>query len=257
MTTPLVRAERDRDIDVLVLDSPGNRNALSVRSLEELLDHVERSAAAGSRALVLDHTGPVFCAGVDLKERRTLAPGAATHSTLLARLLGRLWDYPGPVLCRVDGPVRGGGMGLLACADIVVASVRANFAYSEVRVGVAPALVAAVALAKVPLAPLLPWLLTGETFGASTGRELGLVTRIADEPVTLEPESTAILRGGPEAVRTVKRLARRLTGTDMAGTLAEMEELSAALFDSAEAAEGMAAFAARRPPAWTPSTPDN
>ncbi|HEY9472891.1 MAG TPA: enoyl-CoA hydratase-related protein [Mycobacteriales bacterium] len=255
MTASLLRVERDRGVDTLVLDSPHNRNALSVRLLEDLLDRVAASAASDARALVLDHAGPVFCAGVDLRERRTLDAGAPTHSTLLARLLGLLWDYPGPVLCRVDGPVRGGGMGLLACADIVVASARANFAYSEVKVGVAPALVAAVTVPKVPLAPLLPWMLTGETFDAPTAHHLGLVTRLADETPSLEPETAALLRGGPQAVRTVKRLARRLAGVDLGETLTEMQDLSAALFDSPEAAEGMAAFAERRPPAWAPSTP--
>lgn len=255
MTAPL-RVEHDRGIDTLVLDSPHNRNALSVRLLGDLLDEVTDSAARRSRALVLDHTGPVFCAGVDLRERRALGPDAPTHSALLARLFGLLWDYPGPVLCRVDGPVRGGGMGLLACADVVVASARATFAYSEVRVGVAPAMVAAVTVPKVPLAPLLPWLLTGETFDASTARDLGLVTRVSDGPPSVVPETTAVLHGGPDAVRAVKRLARRLAGVDLGTTLAEMREVSAALFASAEAAEGMAAFAARRPPAWAPSAPD-
>ncbi|HEX5496250.1 MAG TPA: enoyl-CoA hydratase-related protein [Mycobacteriales bacterium] len=258
MTAPLVWASRDRGMDVLVLDSPRNRNALSVRLLTELVEQVRRSAVAGARALVLDHTGPVFCAGVDLKERRAAGPGTSTHSTLLAALLRALWDYPGPVLCRVDGPVRGGGMGLLACADVVVAAERADFAYSEVRVGVAPALVAAVTLPKVPLAPLLPWLLTGEAFDATTAHRLGLVSRVArvaDGPVSLEPEVSGVLRGGPDAARTVKRLARRLAGAELGRTLAEMEDLSAALFAGPEAAEGMAAFAEGRPPAWVPSAP--
>ena len=255
MTAPLLRVEHDRGVDTLVLDSSHNRNALSVRLLEALLDQVAASAASQARALVLDHTGPVFCAGVDLRERRTLAAGAPTHSVLLARLLGLLWDHPGPVLCRVDGPVRGGGMGLLACADIVVASTRANFAYSEVKVGVAPALVAAVTVPKVPLAPLLPWMLTGETFDAATACHLGLVTRVAEATPSVEPEITALLRGGPQAVRTVKRLGRRLAGIDLGETLTEMQDLSAALFAGPEAAEGMAAFAERRPPTWASTTP--
>jgi enoyl-CoA hydratase/carnithine racemase len=131
-------------------------------------------------------------------------------------------------------------MALTACADIVVASERASFAYSEVKVGVAPALVLAVT--KVPSAPLLPWLVTGEPFDAETALRLGLVTRLGD---SLDPELIAIRAAGPEAIKTVKALAR--TGIDLDGA----ERLSAELFAGEEAREGMAAFAERRPPAWS------
>jgi enoyl-CoA hydratase/carnithine racemase len=219
--------------DVVTLTSEHNRNALSLQMLEELLEHV---AASTGRGLVLDHAGPVFCAGVDIRERQT----KTGHSQLLARLLRALTAYPRPFLCRVDGPVRGGGMALTACADIVVASERASFAYSEVKVGVAPALVLAVT--KVPSAPLLPWLVTGEPFDAETALRLGLVTRLGD---SLDPELVAIRAAGPEAIKTVKALAR--TGIDLDGA----ERLSAELFAGEEAREGMAAFAERRPPAWS------
>jgi enoyl-CoA hydratase/carnithine racemase len=122
-------------------------------------------------------------------------------------------------------------MGLIACADIVVASERGSFAYSEVKVGVAPALVLAVT--KVPTAPLLPWLLTGEPFDAETALRLGLVTRVG---ASLEPELSAIGAAGPEAVATVKALVRDGIGLDRA------ERLSAELFASPEARERMAAF---------------
>jgi enoyl-CoA hydratase/carnithine racemase len=232
----LTRRERRGGADVVTLASPHNRNALSLQLLEELLGHV---AASDARALVLDHDGSVFCAGVDLRERA----GKAGHSARLARLLRALWEHPAPVLCRVDGPVRGGGMGLVACADVVVATERASFAYSEVKVGVAPALVLAVTLPKLAPGPLLPWLLTGEPFGAETARALGLVSRLGD---SLDPELAAIAAAGPQALRTVRRLA--LPG--VAAGLAEAERLSAELFAGEEAREGMAAFVARRPPAW-------
>jgi enoyl-CoA hydratase/carnithine racemase len=232
----LSRRERRAGADVVTLASPHNRNALSLRLLEELLDHVR---ASDGRALLLDHAGPVFCAGVDLRER-AVADG---HSALLARLLRALWAHPAPVLCRVAGPVRGGGMGLVACADVVVASAEATFAYSEVKVGVAPALVLAVTLPKLAPGPLLPWLLTGEPFGAETARGLGLVSRIGDGP---DAELAAIAAAGPEALRTVRRLALPA----VTAALAEAERLSAELFAGAEAREGMAAFLARRPPAW-------
>lgn len=247
----LVRHHRVHDLDVLTLASPANRNALSVPLLEELLDHVEASADRAGRGLVLDHIGPAFCAGVDLTERLALGPADQTHSALLGQLLRQLWAYPGPVLCRVDGAVRGGGMGLVAAADLVVASAASTFAYREVRIGVAPALVAAVAMAKVAVGPLLPWLLTGETFDAVTAQRLGLVTRVAEGATTLDPEYAALGRCAPGAVAAVKRLARSWPATpDLDTVLVTMEEESARLFASPEAQEGLAAFAAGRQPAW-------
>jgi enoyl-CoA hydratase/carnithine racemase len=248
-----LRAHESDGLDVVVLDSRHNRNALSVALLEELLEHVERSAAGATRGLVLDHAGPVFCAGVDLRERERLGAGAQVHSALLARLLAALWEYPKALLCRVAGPVRGGGMGLVACSDLVVAAETATFAYSEVRVGVAPALVAAVALPKAPLGALLPWLLTGESFDAVTAQRIGLVSRVAGADASLEPETAAVRAGAPGALRAVKRLARTLGGVDVEAALRDMEALSAELFAGPEALEGMAAFRERRAPAWARS----
>jgi len=250
MSRQLVRAERSGAVDVAVLASPHNRNALSIQLMAELLEAVSRSAAGDGRTLVLDHEGPVFCAGVDLRERQELGTGNQEHSLLLTHLLQALWAYPKPLLCRVAGAVRGGGMGLVACSDIVAASSKATFAYSEVRVGVAPAIVTAVSLPKAPLGLLLPWLLTGEPFDAELARELGLVTRVAPDAPTLEPEISAILASGPNAVQAVKPLARRLPATAVHEQLEEMAELSAQLFAEPEAVEGMAAFSDRRPPAW-------
>jgi len=148
--TELVRHERRRGVDVLTLDSPSNRNALSLRLMDELLAHVERSAADDARGIVLEHTGDVFCAGIDLRERRERSDDPAAHSRSFARLLLALWEYPKPLVCRVGGAARGGGMGLVACSDVVVAEPAATFAYSEVRVGVAPALVAALGITPLP-----------------------------------------------------------------------------------------------------------
>jgi enoyl-CoA hydratase/carnithine racemase len=253
VTAPLLRSEDDRGVDVLVLDSQHNRNALSIALLEQLLEEVRRSAEGDGRALVLDHAGPVFCAGVDLRERQALGERGPSHSALLAELLRALWAYPKPLLSRVAGAVRGGGLGFVACSDVVVASPAASFAYSEVRVGVAPAVVSVVALAKLPLGALIPCLVTGETFDAATAHRIGLVTRVADD-ADLAPELDGIRRSAPEAVRTIKLLARRSTRSDVDAALRDAESLSAELFAGPEAREGMAAFAERRAPAWAPAS---
>lgn len=258
--TSMVDLRNYKGLDVARLDSPANRNALSIAVLGELTGVVERSQQDDrSRGLILDHTGPVFCSGVDLRERRELDPGDDRHSQMLADLLERLWAYPKPVLCRVDGAVRGGGMGLVACADIVVASSAASFAYSEVRVGVAPALVASIALLKVPTGQLLPWLLTGEKFSADQAKEMGLVSYLADgdDSVSLVDDvADGVLRAAPGASMATKRITRTVAGLEDVGELLEeMGRMSAELFATDEAREGMAAFAEKRQPAWVQVSP--
>lgn len=251
-----LRVERAGVVDRVTLDSPSTANALSIATMRALLGAVEASAADdGARALVLDHTGRVFCAGVDVKERRALPPGRRDHSELLASLYTALWAYPKPLLCRVAGAVRGGGLGLVVCADAVVATADASFAFSEVRLGVAPALVGALATAKLGAGRLAPALLTGQAFGVDAAMGAGLVTHAAAG--SGEDELDALVEGiglaAPGAVRTTKELLRRQVAADVPAVIREMTDLSAKLFESDEAAEGMTAFAERRPPSWSPA----
>lgn len=249
--SPVRRGTR-QGFDVVELDSPRNRNALSVAMLGGLLESVRESAAGNGRGLVLTHTGPAFCAGVDLVERRALEPTDSTHSDLLSTLLRELLAYPRPVVAVVDGAVRGGGLGLLACADVVLAGESSTFAYSEARVGVAPALVMAATLATANARSLLPHLLDGRAFGTERARELGLVSVAVprrDDPA-VEETLTALRSGAPGALATIKRLARSWAAADASRLLTEATTLSAELFAGHEAAEGMAAFAERRPPRW-------
>jgi enoyl-CoA hydratase/carnithine racemase len=255
MTAAAVRQERRGVVDWVTLDSPSTANALAIATMEALVALVRSSAADDSaRGLVLDHTGRVFCAGVDIKERRGLPPGRRDHSELLASLYTELWAYPKPVLCRVAGAVRGGGVGLVVCADAVVATAEASFAFSEVRLGVAPALVGALAVAKLGVGGLAPALLTGQAFGAEAAVASGLATHGA--PGDGRDELAALVEGiglaAPGAVRTTKAILRRSVSVDVPSVIREMTELSATLFDGGEAAEGMAAFAAKRPPSWVP-----
>jgi enoyl-CoA hydratase/carnithine racemase len=247
---PLVRSEQRDGFDVAVLDSTANRNAMSIQLLTELAHVVDSTACGTGRALLIEHTGQSFCSGVDLKERAALGPADARHSELLAELLRALWCYPRPVVCRIDGAVRGGGLGLLACADIAVCSPESTFAYSEVRVGVAPALVSALALAKVPVSSLLPWLLTGATFDAEVAHRIGLITRI-DAVASPAVELDGLARSAPGAVAAMKAIVRGLIDLDVERLIPDLQRASADLFAGAEAQEGMAAFAQRRPPAWS------
>lgn len=247
---PLVVSQHG-PIDRLLIDSPANRNALSIALMEAAIEAIAQSARREARVLVIDHTGDVFSAGVDLKERLALQDQPQRHSELLGRLLAALWAYPAPVVCRVAGRVRGGGVGLVACSDFVVCSAGADFAFSEVRIGVAPALVGSFSLVGIGSRALKPWLLSGESFGAEEALRLGLITRIAADPATsVVPELQALLKGAPGGQQTTKRLVRQLAGEAPEQGVAAMQQLSAELFTTAEAAEGMTAFREKRPPAW-------
>lgn len=240
-------------VATITLDSPSNRNALSRQLLNELHGALDLAEQDGARVIVLTHTPPVFCAGADLKERSgsavsgTDGSAIATSSTLMVRAIERLSSGNAPTIAAVNGAVRAGGVGLMAACDLVVVAPSVTFAFTEVRIGVAPAIISVPILARCGWSKLAAPFLTGETFDAATARDMGLVTHVAaDVTATVATLVAGILAGGPIAIAETRRVLR---GT--APNLSEMQALSEALFNSAEAAEGMRAFAAKSPPAWT------
>ncbi|MEU2080502.1 enoyl-CoA hydratase family protein [Streptomyces albus] len=238
-------------IRTLTLDSPHNRNALSTRLVAQLYDALERAGADDTvRAVLLTHTGSTFCAGADLGEAS--AAGAPADAPLaLARLLRTVVAFPKPVVARVTGHVRAGGTGLLAACDISVAGPGATFAFTEARIGVAPAVISMTVLPRTDPRAMARYYLTGERFGPQEAARTGLVTLAADDvDEALEPVLDGLRRGSPQGLAESKRLVTRevLAAFDRdTGTLAE---LSARLFASDEAREGMTAFLERREPEW-------
>ncbi|MFI6639480.1 enoyl-CoA hydratase family protein [Streptomyces sp. NPDC050504] len=233
-----------RGVTTLTLDSPANRNALSAGLVAELADALERCAGAPDvRAVVLTHTGSTFSAGADLKA----PPSPYTFVALLRRIV----ELPKPVVARVTGHVRAGGLGLLGACDLAVASKDSDFAFTEVRIGVAPAVISLPLLPRLAPRAAARHYLTGEVFGAADARELGLLTEAAaDVDGAVEALLGAFRRASPQGLAETKRL---LTGSVLAAFDRDAEELvqrSASLFASAEAREGMAAFVERRDPAW-------
>jgi methylglutaconyl-CoA hydratase len=189
------------------------------------------------RTVVLTHTGPAFCAGADLKTR-----GAPVR---LVEVLTALWELPQPVIARVGGPARAGGVGIVAACDLSVAAPGATFAFTEVRVGVVPAIISVVCLPRLRHGDALELFLTGATFDAARAVDAGLVTAVADDLDAAVAHYVAELRlAAPRAVAQAKRLVR--------GPLdfSAMEQLSQEFFASDEAREGIAAFAEKRPPLW-------
>jgi methylglutaconyl-CoA hydratase len=239
--TELVRLDVERNVATVTLDSPANRNALS-RTLLEQLDARLRDALADDavRVLVLSHTGPVFCSGADLKD-----PPGSGAAVSLPDVLNLLWTAPKPVVARVGGHARAGGIGLLAACDVAVAARDATFAFSEVRLGVVPAIISLVTLPRLGHARALELFLTGDTFDGARAAEIGLVAAVADDVDATVGEYVDKLRlGAPGALAATKRLLRAPLD------FGELERLSLETFAGEEAREGMAAFAEKRPARW-------
>ena len=244
----VVHVTIEHGIATVVLDSQHNRNALSRQLLGELHEALDAAEKADARAIVLTHAGPAFCAGADLKERRSGPP----DSTPMTSVLERLMDTPAPTIAAVNGAVRAGGIGLMASCDLVVVAASTTFALTEVRIGVAPAIISVPILRRVPAGRIAAAMLTGEPFDAPEARSMGLVTHVSDDvSATTSALTDGILAGAPKAVAATKRLLHRVPTLDRASALAEMQSLSEELFNGPDAAEGMAAFAEKRPPAWS------
>jgi enoyl-CoA hydratase/carnithine racemase len=253
----VVHVEIDDAIATITLDSQHNRNALSRQLLVELHEALDTAEAAAARAIVLTHRGPAFCAGADLKERSSQGstdPDSNSDSNPFVEALVRLMDTERPTIAAVNGAVRAGGIGLMAACDLVVVAASTTFALTEVRIGVAPAIISVPILRRVAPSRIAAAMLTGESFDAHEARSMGLVTHVsADVGATVDALTAGILAGAPRAVAETKRLLHTIGSTDRTAAFEEMARLSNELFQSAEAAEGMAAFVAKRPPVWRPS----
>jgi methylglutaconyl-CoA hydratase len=246
-----VRTDQAAGIATITLDSPANRNALSSGLLTELQAALAGALSdPGVRVIVLTGAGPAFCSGADLKESRT-SPSAAPE--LFPEILQLIWDGPKPVVCRVNGSARAGGIGLIAACDIAIAAESATFAFSEVRIGVTPAIIAVTCLRRMEPRAAAEYFLTGEAFGAPRAAEIGLLTRAVPETELDEQAGRyagLLLRGAPGALAATKTVLREAGTLPVAEGLARMAGLSADRFASAEGQEGMAAFAERRDPSW-------
>lgn len=248
-----VRLDVDDEVATITLDSPANRNALSARLRRQLIDHLDAAVDdAGVRVIVLTHTGPVFCAGMDLKEAK--GAGAADQGVNeFPRILETLWSSPKPVVARLAGPARAGGIGIVAACDIAVAVGSATFAFSEVRIGVVPAVISATVLPRLQSRAAQELFLTGETFEADRAVEIGLLNRAVPE-AALDAEVARYVEmlrlGAPGAMEEAKRLLRRPPAATMGEDLAELNQISARCFAGAEGQEGIRAFAEKRPPSW-------
>ncbi|TDC29923.1 enoyl-CoA hydratase-related protein [Micromonospora sp. KC213] len=259
MTTPdrLVRVATARGVTTLTLDSPHNRNALSTPLMTELLAGLAAAVADDTvRVVVLDHTGPVFCSGADLKETAAAYASGSVPAGMLGDVLAAVWECPKPVLAKVAGPARAGGLGLIAAADLAVCAEEATFAFTEVRIGVVPAVISATVLPRLLPRAAAELYLTGDTFDGRRAAEIGLVTAAvpaAGLDAAVERFAASLVRGAPGALAGAKELLRRPPGADLRTEIAALSAVSTTFFLSAEGREGVAAFREKRDAAWVPT----
>jgi enoyl-CoA hydratase len=253
--TELVHVEVERAIATITLDSPANRNALSSALVGELTGHLEDAAADdGVRAVVLSHTGTVFCAGADLKEQSAEGGPEAGTRRMLA-LMRTIVALRKPVVARVDGAVRAGGVGIVGACDLALASDRASFAFTEARLGLAPAIISLTTLGRMTERAASRYYLTGETFDASAAASCGLITAaVGDLDAEIGRIADALRACSPQGLAETKPLTTRSARQAFDERAEEMQALSARLFGSEEAREGMLAFLQKRPPRWAATT---
>jgi methylglutaconyl-CoA hydratase len=248
-------------VATITLNAPERRNALSTHLIAELRSALARAVADREvRVIVIDHAGPVFCAGADLKESAAAASLAALPAAHLAEALADIAEAPKPVVAVVRGAARGGGLGLIAAADFTVARSEAEMAFSEVRLGVVPAVIGPVVARRITPARMRELFLIGgglviedgdpDVFTAEEAAEWGLVSTAVDEEYVDEVAADLVKRlklGGPSAQAGIKVL----TATpDLRGELRRAAAVTADYFFSEEGREGIRSFIEKRPSSW-------
>lgn len=249
---PTVVVSVDGGVATLRFNRPKARNALDPQSMELLRTALADAATDDAvRVVVLTGTGDTFSAGADLKA--ALVGGFDSGPRVMAELLAAIQDHPKPTIARVQGNVYGGGNGLVAACDLAVAVDHARFAFSEVRLGLTPAVISTVCLPKLHPADAAELFLTGERVPAERVARAGMINAV----VPAEGLDGAVAgwvdqlrRGGPEALAGTKQLLRRVPELSRDDGFAWTAEYSLQFFQSAEAMEGMSALLQKRPASW-------
>jgi methylglutaconyl-CoA hydratase len=260
MTNPSLLTDRRPNGSIwITLNRPEVHNAFDDRLIVELTSELTRVADdPATRAVVLTGSGKSFSAGADLNwMRRTASYGEAENladARALAKLMATLNELPKPTIARVNGAALGGGTGLVACCDIVIASDAAVFGTTEVRLGLIPSVIGPYVVAAVGVRQARRLMLMGERISAAEAARIGLVHEVVGAAALDEGVQTVLaqlLRGGPNALAAAKRLVHDLAGRPIGPDLIDdTAKRIAALRATPEAQEGVAAFLAKRPASW-------
>lgn len=241
-----LRVERRERVLHVTLARPERRNAFDAALIADLTEAF--SEVGDARAVVLSGEGSSFCAGADVEWQRSSIDLSyeenVEDATRLLRMLQAIDGCSAPVVMRVHGYALGGGSGLVACADVAIAAPDATFGFSEVKLGIIPAVISPFVLAKIGAAARRLFV-TGERFGAETALRIGLVDEVADDAdATVEQVVAEILSSGPEAARAAKRLVLEPPGVE------DLPALAARMRTSEEGQDGLRAFLDKRAPGW-------
>ena len=253
-----LNVERQQGIERLVLNRPDVRNAFNEGMIAELTWWADSVSSDRSvRLVIIEGAGPVFCAGADLEWMGRMATFSREQNVddamEAARLFSTLDRLPAPVIGRVHGAALGGGAGLAAICDIVIAADNAVFGFTEVRLGLIPAVIVPFVMAKIGRSASRELFLTGERFGAARARELGLVHSVvplASLDVEVARYRDALLCGAPGAIAAAKQLIAEVGRRGAADVAMLCAEAIAARRASEEGQEGIKAFLEKREPSW-------
>jgi enoyl-CoA hydratase/methylglutaconyl-CoA hydratase len=236
------------EVATLTLDSQHNRNALSKQMVAELFDGLERAESDdAAKAVVIRAEGRTFCSGADLSEAS--GEGMEQAAGVLVELQRRIVTLAKPVVTRVHGNVRAGGIGIVAASDIAVSAEDATYAFTEVRLGLTPAAISLTVLPRMTDRSAAETFLTGEVFDGTTAARLGLVSRAvaeADLDDAVADVCAALAKGNPQGLRETKQLVGRHLVARIDEQGADLARLSARLFGSEEAKAAMLAFLNRK-----------
>ena len=244
-------------IATLTLNRPDKHNAFDGTVVEGLLEALESCAQNDDvRVIVLAGAGKSFCAGADLRWMASLGASADNNrgARVMAGLFGKINDSPKPVIARIHGAVRGGGVGIVAACDMAVALDTVTFQFSEVRLGLAPAVISPYVIARIGTPAAREFFVTGDKFDARRAFQLCLVSRVVEDTEELDAAivayATSIAKGGPRAVAACKELAVKIPSLGATEAFDYTAGLIAELRASAEGQEGMRSFIERRKPNW-------
>lgn len=264
--TPSLAIETQGPIGLVTMNRPERHNAFDDALIAELTEALRSMEAEdGIRLVVLSGAGRSFSAGADLHWMKRMAgytPDENRRDAMgLAALMRTLWSLRKPTVARVQGPAFGGGVGLVACCDVAIAAQPAEFALSEARLGLIPAVISPYVIAAIGERAARRYFLTGEKFDAAEAWRLGLVHDIAPDEAELDEKVgqvvDAMLACGPVAQREAKDLIRAVAGRPVTSELIQdTAERIARIRSSPEGREGMAAFLEKRRASWVPPEPE-
>jgi methylglutaconyl-CoA hydratase len=257
----VVRVERDGAAARVTLARPEVRNAFNdavIAELREAFGALAGDSPGAQRAVILAGEGTVFCAGADVDwMRRSIGLSTEANerdAAAMQDMLAAIDTCPVPVVARVQGAALGGGMGLCAAADVVVATADATFGFTETKLGIIPAVISAFVVPKIGQSQARALFITGERFGADRAQRIGLVHEVVADEAALDRRVDGIVAelrtAGPLATRAAKALVRDLRTMSPEEASAETVRRIARLRTSAEGQEGLTAFVEKRPPAW-------